>query len=39
MKKITALALALLLALSLCACGGSKEDQSMLGTYTLSAME
>lgn len=39
MKKITALALALLLALSLCACGGAKEDQSLLGTYTLYAME
>ena len=39
MKKITALVLALLLAVSLCACGGSKEDQSMLGTYTLYAME
>ena len=39
MKKITAVLLALLLMLSLCACGGSKEDQSLLGTYPLYAME
>ena len=39
MKKLTALVLALLLAVSLCACGGSKADQSMLGKYTLYAME
>ncbi|MDO4845332.1 MAG: hypothetical protein Q3977_01830 [Oscillospiraceae bacterium] len=38
MKKITALVLALLLTLSLCACGGSGSDSSMLGTYTLYAM-
>ena len=39
MKKITAIALALLLALSLCACGGAKEDTSMLGTYKLFALD
>ena len=39
MKRITALALALLLMLSLCSCGASEEEKSMLGTYTLYAMD
>lgn len=41
MKKALAALLALLMVLSLAACGGSggKEDQSMLGTYTLYAMD
>ena len=39
MKKITALALAVILTLGLCACGGSKADESMYGTYTLYAMD
>ena len=40
MKRITALILSLCLALALCACGGSApEDTSMLGTYTLYAMD
>ncbi len=40
MKKITALMLVLLMALTLCACGSSpKEDQAMLGTYQLYAMD
>ena len=39
MKRITALVLALLMVLALCACGASKEDEAMLGTYTLYAMD
>jgi len=40
MKKLIALALALVLVLSLGACGGSSgADESMLGAYTLYAME
>ncbi len=39
MKKTIALALALVMLFALCACGSAKEDQSLLGTYTLYAMD
>lgn len=40
MRKITAIGLTLVLLLSLCACGGaSSENASVLGTYTLYAMD
>lgn len=39
MKKCTAFALALILTLTLCACGGAKDNEAILGTYTLYAMD
>ena len=39
MKQFTALALVFVLLLGLCACGGSDDAQTVLGTYKLYAMD
>ena len=39
MKKLISILLTLAMALSLCACGGPKYDESLLGVYTCYAVE
>ena len=34
MKKLISILLTLAMALSLCACGGPKYDESLMGVYT-----
>ena len=39
MKKLISILLTLAMALSLCACGGPKYDESLMGVYTCYAVE